>query len=826
WVEGEASPERLADGSILWHGYIREITERKQLEQRLEQELQNLAHVLWGTDAGTWRWHIPSGRTEFNQRWAQIVGHDLEELQPTDVSTWSELLHPEDRDLATERLQTYLSGASDLYECEVRMRHKSGGWVWVEDRGRLISRTAEGDPEWMVGTHLDITERKQAEEQLMTSQERLQLVFDGINDGVWDWDLGNNSLFLSPTWKAQLGYRDDEFHSSFDNFKAQVHADDLQALLDHLDHYLNGKVSDFKAEFRMRHKDGGWRWIMGRGQCLRNPSGRPYRMVGSHTEISERKVLEQRLEAAWAKAEASSLAKSEFLANMSHEIRTPMNGVIGMTELLLDQPLNPQQREMTQTIKRSAEALLVIINDILDFSKIEAGKLRLETINFNLPRLFQDIGSFLRVPATDKGLEFQLQLADDLPQWYLGDMGRIRQILINLLNNAIKFTAQGFVRLECRLLQRDADSCRLQFRVQDTGIGMSKEQQAGLFQRFSQADSSTARQYGGTGLGLAISRQLAELMGGKLGVESQPGEGSIFWFSLCLTLGKTEAEQAGPARHKRFQAHVLVVDDVSTNQLVATGLLKRMGVSADCANNGQEALDRLSQSDYDLVLMDAQMPVMDGYEAARRIRHPASPVRNHRIPLIAMTANAMDGARADCIEAGMNDYISKPMQPSRLQEILQRYLPAAQQADTAPARPQQTAAADPASVQAPLFDYTQTLQGMMMGDSGIMSLVLQELERDLPQMLRQLEQAVSRQDAQAIERLAHKLKGAAGNLGAERFCTQARRLEQAAKQGLIQEMAALLEQLQPLQRQLQNEIAAALRTTLSTTQETPAEEPR
>jgi PAS domain S-box-containing protein len=814
WVEGEASPERLADGSILWHGYIREITERKQLEQRLEQERQNLAHVLWGTDAGTWRWHIPSGRTEFNDRWAQIVGYSLEELQPSSISTWGELLHPDDLDLATARLQAYLSGESDLYECEARMRHKAGGWVWIEDRGRLVSRTAEGDPEWMVGTHLDITERKQAELELQESQERLQLIFDGINDGIWDWNLRDNHLFLSATWKAQLGYADAELANCFTTFEQLIHADDKARVKAYLDAYLKGQESVYQVELRLRHKDGSYRWIMARGQCLRDAQGTLYRMLGSHTDISERKHLQQRMETAWAKAEAANLAKSEFLANMSHEIRTPMNGVIGMTNLLLDEALSPPQREMAQTIKHSAESLLVIINDILDFSKIEAGKLNLESIDFHLPRLLQDAGSFLRVPAADKGLEFQLQLAEDLPLWCKGDPGRIRQVLINLVNNAIKFTQQGFVRLECSLSYPSEGTGQLQFCVSDSGIGMTLEQQAKLFQRFSQADSSTSRRFGGTGLGLAICKQLVGMMGGRMGVDSQAGGGSSFWFGIPLRPGQPQAEAAEvsePGEHRHFRAHVLLVDDVPTNLLVASGLLKRFGISADCANNGLEALDKLNRLDYDLVFLDAQMPLMDGYEAARQIRQPASPVRNHQIPLIAMTANAMDGAREACIAAGMDDYISKPVEPNRLQQILQRYLPAEQQQPLNAASDAGSGIIAVSEAARPLFDYASCLEQMMMGDTAIMAQVLKDLQGSLPPMLAQLNKALQAQDAQAISRLAHKIKGAASNLGANRFCSQALQLEQAGKQGQLEGLDALQAQLQALHQQLQNEMTHALR---------------
>jgi PAS domain S-box-containing protein len=658
-----------------------------------------------------------------------------------------------------------------------------------------------------IGRHLQ-HEVELATQRLNEAQGIAQL-------GNWVVDHGTDQLWWSDEVYRIFGKDPRQFKPSLERFWQMVHEQDREPLSQIYTRSIL-QQEHYSMEHRIRLDDGQIRWVQERGHTLYDEHEHPLSSHGTLQDISETKRLQQEMETAWVKAEAANLAKGEFLANMSHEIRTPMNGIIGMTNLLLDEALSQDQQEMAQTIKRSAESLLVIINDILDFSKIESGKLTLEQVDFSLPQLIQDLAALLRTVLEEKGLELRLDIAEELPDWYCGDLVRLRQILLNLLNNAIKFTEQGFVRLSCQLLQQDSDRCQLYFKVTDTGIGMAPEQQEKLFQRFSQADSSTTRKFGGTGLGLAISKQLVELMGGDMGVESQAGVGSHFWFSVSLAPGQPQAEAVINRQDSYFQAHVLIVDDVPTNQLVASGLLKRMGVSSDCAHNGLEALDMLHRLDYDLVFMDAQMPVMDGYEAARSIRDPSSQVRNHRIPLIAMTANAMDGAREACLAAGMDDYISKPVEPNQLQQILQQYLPpnrqqnlASTEATTEPS-PEPTPDAKPGQTE-PLFDYASSLTQMMMGDAEIMSLVLNDLHSSLPPMLEQLGAAVRARDAQAIGSLAHKIKGAASNLGNNRFVSQAQRLEQAGKQERLEEIDRLLAQLEGLHRQLQEEMARALR---------------
>ncbi len=396
------------------------------------------------------------------------------------------------------------------------------------------------------------------------------------------------------------------------------------------------------------------------------------------TEIEQRKRIEKELQKAKEVAEAASKTKSEFLANMSHEIRTPMNGVLGTLQLLQGSELTESQRQYVDIAYSSGESLLSLLNDILDFSKIEAGKLELELIPFDLHRLSNELTVLLKQKADERNVDLKAVMDEQVPAVIKGDPVRIRQILVNLMTNAIKFTEKGTVTINAKVIEKKQEMVRIRIEVNDTGIGIAEENQRKLFNSFTQADGSTTRKYGGTGLGLAIVRQLVTMMRGRLGVDSEEGKGSCFWVEIAFEIPEIGIDKNKPAAVKVveiLEGKVLLVEDNPVNQIVATKMLEKVGLSFEVVNNGEEAVQRLKQQhDFDLVLMDCQMPVMDGYEATRALREYEEEIDRGHLPVIAMTANAMEGDKDKCLQAGMDDYVSKPVNQQALKDTLAKWL--------------------------------------------------------------------------------------------------------------------------------------------------------
>ena len=505
--------------------------------------------------------------------------------------------------------------------------------------------------------------------ELATTNARMAAILDNIPDFAWVKDVEgryvavNRALSTAKGFAApsqMIGKTDQEVQPP--ELAEAYRIDDADVMACH-----EGK----RIEERHRNADGVLAWVETMKAALRDGSGRLIGTVGIARDISERKHAEAEREARWA-AEAASRAKSEFLANMSHEIRTPMNAILGMSHLALQSELGPLQRRYIGAVHASAESLLGIVNDILDFSKIEAGKLELESIAFDPREVTDQLASVIGIRAEDKGLALRFALPPRLPAALLGDPSRLSQVLLNLGSNAVKFTEHGEVSVVVELIEQDDASVRLGFEVRDTGVGMSPDEQRRLFQPFSQADASTSRRYGGSGLGLAISGHLVDLMGGKLAVDSAPGRGSRFHFSLRFGLPPQSVAVTPTLQHEGLRgAEILLVEDNLFNQEVALGLLRHAGVVVSVACNGQEALDMLGRRRFDGVLMDCQMPLMDGYDATRALRRQP---QLQTLPVIAMTANAMVGDRDKAIAAGMNDYITKPIKVHEMFATLSRWV--------------------------------------------------------------------------------------------------------------------------------------------------------
>ncbi len=775
-----------------------------------------------------------------------------------------------------------------------------------------------------------VAERTQAlhaqTSNLVLAERRLNLALDGSNLALWDWNIETGALYLSPHWSLMRGGEPREILTTAAELVDAVHPDDKAYLREQMLAALKSDSGSYRTEHRVGTLDGRWKWIQSEGKVVeRAASGRALRMTGTNADISGRKRVEEELRNAKDAAEAANRAKSQFLANMSHEIRTPMNGVLGMTELLLDTELTPTQRHLADTVQQSGEHLLEIISDILDFSKIEAGKVELELVPFSLRESIEDAIMLLAERAHTKGLELACYLDDGVPDRLQGDPVRIRQIIANLVSNAIKFTEHGEVIVTGSIVEDTGDEVTVCFKVRDTGIGIPHTAQQHIFEAFSQADDSTTRRFGGTGLGLSIVTQLVQMMGGTIGLTSDPGNGSTFWFTLPLrkqdgesvaptsrysalaghhmlvvddnatnreilghqlrALGVTvslanSAREAltllrdgGPAcdlavldmhmpemegmdlvreirsrmRHRdsmrivilssvgaiapaddlkpldisawlkkpirqldlqscleavlasttessampavdavgvpdKIQAHVLLVEDHPVNQLVAQKMLEALGCTVTLAANGHEAIAARWRHPVDVILMDCQMPEMDGYTASRELRQRERATKAPRLPIVALTANALEGDRERCLDAGMDDYLTKPFRRDTLRAMLARWIGDSQSAATA-----QKQEIDMSTNQEPPAVDTEALDAIRaLANESAPDLLAQVVHLYLeagPRLLDSLRSGMATGDKDAVRAAAHTLKSSSANVGASRLAELCKQLEHASRTG-------------------------------------------
>ncbi|MGK7924656.1 MAG: response regulator [Spirulina sp.] len=800
---------------------------------------------------------------------------------------------------------------------------------------RVASRTGELS---LLNDHLneEIVRRQAIEASLREQKERFDLAISGTNDGIWDWNIRTDEVYYSPSWMRIVGYEEAPLSNQLTTWSDRVHPDDLETTLQNGRDHLDGKTPLYENIHRLQHRNGEYRWVLAKGKCSRDETGNAYRLVGTLTDITAQKQAETDLRAAKEDAEIANRAKSEFLATMSHEIRTPMNAVIGMTGLLLDTELDSQQREFAEIIRSSGDALLTLINDILDFSKIESGKLDLEEHPFSLRQCVEESLDLLATRGAEKHLELAYLFEPQTPKAIVGDVTRLRQVLVNLLGNAVKFTREGEVVVSVRCQNPHAERCEIEFAVKDTGIGIPHDRLNRLFQPFSQVDASTTRKFGGTGLGLVISKRLTELMGGTMWVESEVGRGSIFLFTIVAPVAPSDnGDIRGHLQGKRllivddnatnrkvltlqaqsfgmvsrsavsgaealtwlesgegfdvaildmqmpemdglmlaerirqlpagqtlplvmltsmgqfdsdrdlsrvnFSAYlnkpikqsqlynillnllvpqslsigestlpssrvdaplseqiplkILLAEDNVVNQKVALNILKKLGYRADVAANGLEVLAALKRQPYDVVLMDVQMPDMDGFEATQHIREiekngewGTGKGERGTVTIIAMTANAMQGDREACLKAGMNDYISKPIRVKALVEALKKY----QSVDKSSMNEENAIA--PAAIDEKMWQELIEIGGEDADD--LIRELIESYCEDSPQLLADIESAIAVGDTQQLYYHAHTLKSSSASLGVTKFSELCAQLEQLGRSGTMVGTDSLLTQV-------------------------------
>ncbi len=794
---------------------VAENEERRRVEAMLKVSDERLRLALDSTQIGIFEWSLPSNQVYYSPGLWTMLDYAPGEIANT-PGAWTALIHEDDLPGYREAVERQLAGEETFIAPEYRLRTGKGEWRWIYTRSKTVARASSGAPQRIIGTLQDITERKAAEAALRESQaatRKLSLVAARTDNMVIITSPSGAVEWVNESFTRVMEYELDEMRGrSPDTFMAGPDTRPRTVLRIRA---AMAKGVGVTTDLVAYSKSGRKYHVHLEIQPVRNEHGHVETFIAILADITTRVETEVALRRAKAEADHASRAKSEFLASMSHEIRTPMNGVIGMTSLLMDTKLDPEQRDFVNTIRTSGEALLTIINDILDFSKIESGKMELEHLPFDLPTCIEEALDLFAMQAAAKKLDLAYHVDDNVPAWIMGDITRLRQILVNLVNNAVKFTASGSITITVRRLPPSAialggDRVMLEVTVQDSGIGIPQERINRLFKPFSQVDSSTTRKYGGTGLGLAICHRLTQLMGGGIHVESTQGEGSRFIFTLrtepahpinieplpsaptalqhgtvlgiednrvgqrrlasffrqwqvaytpaadlatalrqaeaetppglvlldddvlegdgagellrtltrralptllLLTPGRPLADEARSKPHiltlnkplktstllrgvhtlfrasdqpapatesttkrrvlaEEFPLDVLLVEDNVVNQKVALRFLERLGYRADCVSNGLEAVHAVESRRFDLVLMDLQMPEMDGFEASREIRRKIPTENQPRI--VALTANALQGDRDVCIEAGMDDYITKPVKLHELSEVIRR----------------------------------------------------------------------------------------------------------------------------------------------------------
>jgi len=590
-----------------------------------------------------------------------MLGYKPDEFTDSDYE-WSSRIHPDDIAFAFDEISQNLSGQTDSFNHEYRFRNKEGKYLWILNRGKVVERNENGEAIRVVGSHSDISKLKQTEELVKVNETRLSLAIKAGGIGIWDWDIVSDKLTWDDQMFALYGVNKNDFTNAYEAWVNGVYEADKQRGNEEIQKAIKGE-KDFKTEFRVQCGDGQIRHIKALATVLRDDDGNAIRMIGTNWDITAEKEAATQI-AAREEAEKANQAKSEFLANMSHEIRTPLNSVIGFTDLLKKTQLSIVQQQYVNSANVSGHALLGLINDILDFSKIEAGMLDLDITRSDMVQLFEDSVDIVKFAAAEKDIELLLDIDHSMPRFAYVDAIRFKQILANLLGNAIKFTLKGEVELKIIYKTIDDNNGKLSISIRDTGIGINKEQQTKLFKSFSQADSSTTRVFGGTGLGLVISQLIAKKMDSTIKIKSTVDVGSVFYFDVTT---RFESGDKPDATQIKGVKRCLIIDDNTNNQTIMKQMLNQWQIQSECCDSGFDAFKIIEQSEhFDLIICDYNMPYINGIETIRMLKNKLN-LSIEKQPVILLHSS-LDNVQLEkeCLELGIRFRLSKPVKSNDL----------------------------------------------------------------------------------------------------------------------------------------------------------------
>lgn len=784
-IQGQALKDK--EGNILKYFAIEEdITKEKETQQKLKEFESRFRLALEKIGDNVWEYDFVANKTVFSNTSNNFLGFLFDDLNDNN-KLWWESVHKDDLHLLIENDKRCRNGETDYHVLEYRIVLPDKSIRWVLDRGVVIEKSRDGKPLKIIGTHADITDQKNAEEALRRKEEKYRNIIANINLGLLEVDNNENVQYANHRFCDMSGYELEEILGK--KASTLFARPESREVIENKNELRKKNIAD-AYEVSVSNKQGEHRWWLISGAPNYNDMGELIGSIGIHLDITEQKKLELDLIEAKNNAEASTRAKEMFLANMSHEIRTPMNAIMGMSNQLSKTELDSNQEFYLKTIKKASDNLLIIINDILDLSKIEAGKLALEHIGFEPKKLISEGMQVMKYKAQEKGIAITNSFYDDkLHPFFIGDPYRLTQVLLNLVSNSIKFTEKGSVDIICQLIEDKPNSQKVKVTIKDTGIGMDESFVRQIFDKFSQEYES--RKYGGTGLGMSISKDLIELMGGTIEVNSKKGFGTSISVALELEKGSTadlyQKEIIQITKDFLVGKKIIVADDNDHNRLVASIILQNYGTEIIEANDGEEAIKAYNESNADLILMDIQMPVMNGYEATKVIRE-----QGVSIPIIAVTANAIKGESEKCITAGMNDYIAKPFKEEEFLKTIAKWLTPGQNIRT------DKIESDDANEQhekEPLYEI-ESLVALSRGNPTFIQKMVHLFCDQIPQQVEEMIYSYENHDLKQMGALAHKIKPTLDNFNIKILKEDIRTIEETGKEG--NDMDGLNELLQKI----------------------------